>query len=148
MLFQPIVINQTYFIRHLKRWMICANEISIIYGGHKRTCARARQHKLFRSEPTRKKLIYDLFSSYFMCRRERERGFSLGARGAFRKESEMPKAFVGYAHKSTRAWKSWQGFIALRLPQRVGWTEKVWIRALRTQKCFIRYIQMPLKLSH
>jgi hypothetical protein len=31
--FQPIVvINHWYFIRHLKRWMICANEISIIYG--------------------------------------------------------------------------------------------------------------------
>jgi hypothetical protein len=30
---QPIVvINHWYFIRHLKRWMICANEISIIYG--------------------------------------------------------------------------------------------------------------------
>lgn len=26
------IINHWYFIRHLKRWMICANEISIIYG--------------------------------------------------------------------------------------------------------------------
>lgn len=47
MLFQPIVINHSYFIRHLKRWMICANEISIIYGGRKKACARAGQHNVF-----------------------------------------------------------------------------------------------------
>lgn len=44
MLFQPIVINQISFQRHLKRWMICANEISIIYGVGKRACARARRY--------------------------------------------------------------------------------------------------------
>lgn len=69
MLFQPIVINHWYFIRHLKRWMICANEISIIYGAI-RAHWRERDSTNFFSEPTRKNLIYDLFSSYFMCRRE------------------------------------------------------------------------------
>lgn len=47
MLLQPIVINHWYFIRHLKRWMICANEISTIYGCRKAACARARQHLVF-----------------------------------------------------------------------------------------------------
>lgn len=84
MLFQPIVINQISFQRHLKRWMICANEISIIYGVGKRACARARRYDSYfflrrRCATTdsmawrggvwrgkRKNLIYDLFSSYFM----------------------------------------------------------------------------------
>lgn len=84
MLFQPIVINQISLQRHLKRWMICANEISIIYGVGKRACARARRYDSYfflrrRCATTdsmawhggvwrgkRKNLIYDLFSSYFM----------------------------------------------------------------------------------
>ena len=53
------IINHWYFIRHLKRWMICANEISIIYGSIR---CRAQER-----DGTVCFLIYDLFSSYFMC---------------------------------------------------------------------------------
>ena len=41
------IINHWYFIRHLKRWMICANEISIIYGSIRVPCARARRSSVF-----------------------------------------------------------------------------------------------------
>lgn len=69
MLFQPIVVNHWYFMRHLKRWMICANEISIIYG------KLERDSTYFSSEPMRKKnylrfvfiVYYGVVESFWVC---------------------------------------------------------------------------------
>ena len=92
MLFQPIVINHSYFIRHLKRWMICANEISIIYGGHKKACARAGQHNVFllflpKADEKKPNLRF-VFIVFYMCR-ERE----LSCRWAQLWKKETEKSF-------------------------------------------------------
>lgn len=129
MLFQPIVINHWYFIRHLKRWMICANEISIIYGGHKKLCAKARQHivfLLFLPSRRGKNLIYDLFSSYFICRRE---SFSCAEREreAFRKKSLKVGSF-SVAHENLRL-SIWSLlFNALQPPRKKGRIENLFRR--------------------
>lgn len=81
--------------------MICANEISIIYGGRKSARARAGQKQTFSSEPTRKKLIYDLFSSYFTSVWE---SFRLCRESEATEETETE--LFGLRNRETRACES------------------------------------------
>jgi hypothetical protein len=102
---QPIVINHWYFIRHLKRWMICANEISIIYVGRKRASARAGRHEagffLFFAPraPTRKKSNLRFVFVVFYVRATKERASSRAGpkkrvRSFFGPRPEPEKAFA------------------------------------------------------